>query len=176
MHCTDLVPDSPYMWCVIQSGQVLVTCYHTTYAITHCIPCDRDIVRCITTLFEHHMPCVIQPSWYCLYHMWYNQVGPLWQYYDISFAMCNIWLAYMVGWVPHDLFYSPVKFDGSQYMCHSSPSWASHSSPSWASYGMNMQRVHINIDFIDLRSAQVYCVAIFLVSQEVSLNFHRFCG
>ena len=29
---------------------------------------------------------------------------------------------------------------------------------------------------IDLRSAQVYCVAIFLVSQEVSLNFHRFCG
>ena len=28
----------------------------------------------------------------------------------------------------------------------------------------------------DLRSAQVYCVAIFLVSQEVSLNFHRFCG
>ena len=31
-------------------------------------------------------------------------------------------------------------------------------------------------DFIDLRSAQVYCVAIFLVSQEVSLNFHRFCG
>ena len=30
--------------------------------------------------------------------------------------------------------------------------------------------------FIDLRSAQVYCVAIFLVSQEVSLNFHRFCG
>ena len=30
--------------------------------------------------------------------------------------------------------------------------------------------------FIDLRSAQVYCVAIFLVSQEVSLNFHRCCG
>ena len=30
--------------------------------------------------------------------------------------------------------------------------------------------------FIDLRSAQVYCVAIFLVSQEVSLNFHRLCG
>ena len=29
---------------------------------------------------------------------------------------------------------------------------------------------------IDLRSAQVYCVAIFLVSQEVSLNFHRCCG
>ena len=29
---------------------------------------------------------------------------------------------------------------------------------------------------IDLRSAQVYCVAIFLVSQEVSLNFHRLCG
>ena len=29
---------------------------------------------------------------------------------------------------------------------------------------------------IDLRSVQVYCVAIFLVSQEVSLNFHRFCG
>ena len=28
----------------------------------------------------------------------------------------------------------------------------------------------------DLRSAQVYCVAIFLVSQEVSLNFHRCCG
>ena len=25
---------------------------------------------------------------------------------------------------------------------------------------------------VDLR----YCVAIFLVSQEVSLNFHRFCG
>ena len=24
--------------------------------------------------------------------------------------------------------------------------------------------------------AQVYCVAIFLVSQEVSLNFHRFVG
>ena len=30
------------------------------------------------------------------------------------------------------------------------------------------------VTFIDLRSAQVYCVAIFLVSQEVSLNFHRF--
>ena len=29
---------------------------------------------------------------------------------------------------------------------------------------------------VDLRSAQVYCVAIFLVSQEVSLNFHRCCG
>ena len=34
----------------------------------------------------------------------------------------------------------------------------------------------IIIIIIDLRSAQVYCVAIFLVSQEVSLNFHRFCG
>ena len=33
-----------------------------------------------------------------------------------------------------------------------------------------------NYVFIDLRSAQVYCVAIFLVSQEVSLNFHRCCG
>ena len=29
---------------------------------------------------------------------------------------------------------------------------------------------------ISLTSAQVYCVAIFLVSQEVSLNFHRCCG
>ena len=28
----------------------------------------------------------------------------------------------------------------------------------------------------DLRSAQVYCFAIILVSQEVSLNFHRCCG
>ena len=31
-------------------------------------------------------------------------------------------------------------------------------------------------ELIDLRSAQVYCVAIFLVSQEVFLNFHRCCG
>ena len=29
---------------------------------------------------------------------------------------------------------------------------------------------------IDLRTAQVYCDWIFLVSQEVSLNFHRCCG
>ena len=34
----------------------------------------------------------------------------------------------------------------------------------------------LNAVVIDLRSAQVYCVAIFLVSQVVSLNFHRFCG
>ena len=32
------------------------------------------------------------------------------------------------------------------------------------------------IVFIDLRSAQVYCNAIFLVGQEVYLNFHHFCG
>ena len=30
--------------------------------------------------------------------------------------------------------------------------------------------------FIDLRTAQVYWDAIFLVSQEVYLNFHHFCG
>ena len=29
---------------------------------------------------------------------------------------------------------------------------------------------------IDLRGAQVYWDAIFLVSQEVYLNFHHFCG
>ena len=29
---------------------------------------------------------------------------------------------------------------------------------------------------IDLRTAQVYWDAIFLVSQEVYLNFHHFCG
>ena len=29
--------------------------------------------------------------------------------------------------------------------------------------------------FIDLRTAQVYCDPIFLVSQEVYLNFHHFC-
>ena len=28
---------------------------------------------------------------------------------------------------------------------------------------------------IDLRTAQVYCDPIFLVSQEVYLNFHHFC-
>ena len=44
-----------------------------------------------------------------------------------------------------------------------------------------MEEWGVIVDFnisvlIDLRSAQVYCVAIFLVSQEVSLNFHRFCG
>ena len=37
--------------------------------------------------------------------------------------------------------------------------------------------VHIyNLSFIDLRTAQVYCDPFFLVSQEVSLNFHHFCG
>ena len=30
-------------------------------------------------------------------------------------------------------------------------------------------------DVIDLRTAQVYCDWIFLVSQEVYLNFHNFC-
>ena len=29
--------------------------------------------------------------------------------------------------------------------------------------------------FIDLRTAQVYCYPIFLVSQEVYLNFQHFC-
>ena len=52
--------------------------------------------------------------------------------------------------------------------------------------GRDLARYHqsrrVNLDpcltwsLIDLRSAQVYCVAIFLVSQEVSLNFHRCCG
>ena len=42
---------------------------------------------------------------------------------------------------------------------------------------MQMRNVRVNgFFFFDLRSAQVYCVAIFLVSQEVSLNFHRLCG
>ena len=41
---------------------------------------------------------------------------------------------------------------------------------------MQMRNVRVNgFFFFDLRSAQVYCVAIFLVSQEVSLNFHRCC-
>ena len=34
----------------------------------------------------------------------------------------------------------------------------------------------IDVMVIDLRTAQVYCDPIFLVSQEVSLNFHHFCG
>ena len=38
------------------------------------------------------------------------------------------------------------------------------------------QVVVLHLGIFDLRSAQVYCVAIFLVSQEVSLNFHRCCG
>ena len=43
------------------------------------------------------------------------------------------------------------------------------------------ENILVNLDWnqcimlIDLRSAQVYCVAIFLVSQEVSLNVHRCC-
>ena len=32
------------------------------------------------------------------------------------------------------------------------------------------------VQVIDLRTAQVYWDAIFLVSQEVYLNFHHFCG
>ena len=41
---------------------------------------------------------------------------------------------------------------------------------------LRMKMVMKDIELIDLRSAQVYCVTIFLVSQEVSLNFHRFGG
>ena len=36
--------------------------------------------------------------------------------------------------------------------------------------------VSFRVHFIDLRTAQVYCDPIFLVSQEVYLNFHHFCG
>ena len=33
-----------------------------------------------------------------------------------------------------------------------------------------------SLNIIDLRTAQVYWHAIFVVSQEVYLNFHHFCG
>ena len=38
-------------------------------------------------------------------------------------------------------------------------------------------RAHVNfcVWFIDLRTAQVYYDPIFVVSQEVCLNFHHFC-
>ena len=36
--------------------------------------------------------------------------------------------------------------------------------------------MHNHVLIIDLRTAQVYWYAIFLVSQEVYLNFHHFCG
>ena len=39
--------------------------------------------------------------------------------------------------------------------------------------GQNWPRVKSTL--IDLRTAQVYCDPIFLVSQEVYLNFHHFC-
>ena len=35
--------------------------------------------------------------------------------------------------------------------------------------------LEIYLYVIDLRTAQVYCDPIFLVSQEVYLNFHNFC-
>ena len=45
---------------------------------------------------------------------------------------------------------------------------------SWAV--MTCANLLSDLMIIDLRTAQVYCDWIFLVSQEVSLNFHRCCG
>ena len=43
----------------------------------------------------------------------------------------------------------------------------------WTSLSAVRERL---LNLIDLRTAQVYCDWIILVSQEVSLNFHHFCG
>ena len=40
---------------------------------------------------------------------------------------------------------------------------------------MNLKTSSLKMVVIDLRTAQVYCDPIFLVSQEVYLNFHHFC-
>ena len=45
----------------------------------------------------------------------------------------------------------------------------------WQPYQNFLNSVFIDLRS-DLRTAQVYCDPIFLVSQEVSLNFHHFCG
>ena len=51
-----------------------------------------------------------------------------------------------------------------------------HVPTYWTARTKSRANLWISREVIDLRSAQVYCVAIFLVSQEVSLNFHRCCG
>ena len=67
----------------------------------------------------------------------------------------------------------------SPMRCH--PYWVTHEMLPMSCYPYCIAHAMFPMSYypcrvIDLRIAQVYCDPIFLVSQEVSLNFHHFCG